>query len=183
MTCATETTIPGFLKRIVDPNATDSNVCCSDTQCTKTFANADVYARELSIYRKNLPYIPRLISHDRRTLTIVTERVGNPLGTVWTSSIPFISPLFHSASQWKQNYSIRRLHKKFKRDTGMYHNDICYKNVLRDEGGKLYLIDFERSEAALTDLDLDGILRKNVSSDHVVRVILFVLVVMFISFR
>ena len=155
--CPTETTIPGFLKRIVDPHATDSSVCCSDTHCTKTFADGDVYARELAIYQKNLPYVPRLLSHDRRTRTIVTERVGTPLGTVWNSGVPFIGPLFRSASQWKQNRSIRRLHKKFRRDTGLYHNDILYKNVLRD-GRRLYLVDFERCGAAPTDGDTDGIL-------------------------
>ena len=51
--CTSEITVPGFLKRVVDPHATDSSVCCSDTQCTKTFADANVYARELSIYKKN----------------------------------------------------------------------------------------------------------------------------------
>lgn len=155
--CTSEITVPGFLKRVVDPHATDSSVCCSDTQCTKTFANANVYARELSIYKKTLPYVPRLISHDRRTLTIVTERVGKPLGTVWDSGVPVIGTLLNNSSRWRLNAHIRKLHRRFQRDTGMYHNDLLYKNVLRD-GRRLYLVDFERCGAALTDADTDGIL-------------------------
>ena len=158
--CVSESTVPGILKRLVDPTSTDSAVCCSDTQCTKTFASKDVFARELGIYQKNLPYVPRLISHDRKARTLTVERVGTPLGTVWDSGVPFIGPLFRSASQWKQNGSIRRLYKKFRKDTGLYHNDIAYKNVLRDEKGRLYLIDFERSDAALTDTDTDDILSR-----------------------
>jgi hypothetical protein len=177
MTCAPEPTVPGFLKRIVDPNATDSSVCCSDTECVKTFADADVYARELAIYNKNLPYVPRLLSHDRRTRTIVTERVGTPLGTMWNSGIPFIGPLFRSASQWKQNRSIRRLHKKFRRDTGLYHNDIIYKNVLRDEKGRLYLIDFEGSEGTLTDTDRDEILSNTGPIEIVLKLIVIAVIV------
>ena len=41
----------------------------------------------------------------------------------------------------------------------MYHNDLLYKNVLRD-GRRLYLVDFERCGAALTDADTDGILSR-----------------------
>lgn len=183
MTCTPESTVPGFIKRIGDPRATDSSVCCSDTECVKTFADRDVYARELAIYKKNLPYVPRLLSHDRRTRTIVTERVGTPLGTVWNSGVPFIGPFLRSASQWKQNRSIRRLHKKFKRDTGLYHNDIAYKNVLRDGQRRLYLIDFERSDGTLTDTDRDEILRSTGPPNHVFKLIIFALIVMFIRFR
>ena len=175
--CKPEVTIPGILKRILwDPHATDSSVCCSDTQCTKTFADADVYARELSIYQKNLPYVPRLISHDQRTRTIVTERVGTPLGTVWTSGIPFIGPFLRSASQWKQNCSIRRLHKKFRKDTGLYHNDIAYKNVLRDEKGGLYLIDFENADVKRRETDADEILRRTGPPDIVLKLIVFAVI-------
>lgn len=181
MTCAPESTVPGFIKRIMDPHATNSSVCCSDTECVKTFADGDAYARELAIYKKNLPYVPRLISHNRRMRTIVTERVGTPLGTMWNSGILFIGPLFRSASQWKQNYSIRRLHKKFKRDTGLYHNDIRYKNVLRDERGKLYLIDFEGSEVTLMDRDTDAILYH--ADNKFVSVIVIAIVILLVLLR
>lgn len=177
MTCAPESTIPVFLKRLGNPHTTDSSVCCSDTECVKTFADADVYALELAIYQKNLPYVPRLISHDRRTRTIVMERVGTPLGHTWTSGIRFIAPLFHSASQWKHNYSIRRLHKKFIRDTGKYHNDICYKNVLRDKRGKLYLIDFEAVDVEPRDPDSDEILGKTRPTENVLRLIVIAVIV------
>tara|TARA_B110001450_G_scaffold207090_1_gene197368 strand:+ start:365 stop:922 length:558 start_codon:yes stop_codon:yes gene_type:complete len=175
--CESESTVPGFLKRLTDPTTTDSSVCCSDTQCTKTFASKEVFARELGIYQKNLPYVPRLISHHRKARTLTVERVGTPLGTVWTSGVPVLGSLFRSASQWKQNGSIRRLHKKFRKDTGLYHNDIAYKNVLRDEKGRLYLIDFERSDAALTDTDTDEIFRKTGPPDLVLKLIVFALIV------
>ena len=179
--CKLESTVPGFLKRLADPTSTDSAVCCSATQCTKTFASKEVFVRELGIYQKNLPYVPRLISHDRKARTLTVERVGKPLGTVWDSGVPFIGPLFRSASQWKQNRSIRRLHKKFRKDTGLYHNDIAYKNVLRDERGRLYLIDFERSEGTLTDTDIDAILYP--SDNKFVSVIVIAIVILLVLLR
>lgn len=155
--CESEATVPGFLKRLTDPTFTDSSVCCSDTQCTKTFASKEIFARELGIYQKNLPYVPRLISHDRKARTLTVERVGKPLGTVWDSGVPVIGSLLNTSSRWRLNAHIRKLHRRFRRDTGLYHNDLLYKNVLRD-GKRLYLVDFERCGAALTDADTDGIL-------------------------
>lgn len=155
--CESKTTVPGFLKRLTDPTTTDSTVCCSDTQCTKTFASKEVFARELGVYQKNLPYVPRLISHDRKARTLTVERMGTPLGTVWDSGVPVIGSLLNTSSRWRLNARLRKLHKKFRRDTGLYHNDLRYKNVLRD-GKRLYLVDFERCGAALTDADTDGIL-------------------------
>ena len=155
--CESESTVPGFIKRLVDPTSTDSAVCCSATQCTKTFANKEVFARELGIYQKNLPYVPRLISHDRKARTLTVERVGKPLGTVWDSGVPFVWSLLNTSSRWRLNARLRKLHRRFRRDTGLYHNDLLYKNVLRD-GRRLYLVDFERCGAALTDADTDGIL-------------------------
>ena len=157
--CDSETTVPGFLKRLTDPTSTDSTVCCSATQCTKTFASKEVFARELGIYQKNLPYVPRLISHDRKARTLTVERVGKPLGTVWDSGLPFIGSLLNTSSRWRLNARLRKLHRRFRRDTGLYHNDLLYKNVLRD-GKRLYLVDFERCGAALTDADTDGILTR-----------------------
>lgn len=155
--CESEATVPGFLKRLTDPTSTDSAVCCSDTQCTKTFASKEVFARELGIYQKNLPYVPRLISHDRKARTLTVERVGTPLGTVWDSGVPVIGSLLNTSSRWRWNSRLRRLHQRFRRDTGLYHNDLLYKNVLRD-GTRLYLVDFEMCGATLTDADTDGIL-------------------------
>ena len=161
--CESESTIPGFLKRLADPTSTDSAVCCSDTQCTKTFASKEVFARELGIYQKNLPYVPRLISHDRKARTLTVERVGTPLGTVWDSGIPILGSLLNTSSRWRLNARLRKLHRRFRRDTGLYHNDLLYKNVLRD-GKRLYLVDFERCGAALTDADTDGILSRHRAS-------------------
>lgn len=155
--CATETTVPRILKQIVDPTTTNSSVCCSATQCMKTFADVNIFMRELRIYKRNLPYVPRLISYDRTARTITVERVGTPLGTVWDSGVPFVGSILNTPSRSMFNARIRKLSRRFQRDTGMYHNDICYKNVLRD-GKRLYLIDFERCGTAFTDANMDGIL-------------------------
>tara|TARA_B110001452_G_scaffold130958_1_gene108774 strand:- start:3603 stop:4079 length:477 start_codon:yes stop_codon:yes gene_type:complete len=145
-------------------------------QCTKTFASKEVFARELGIYQKNLPYVPRLISHDRKARTLTVERVGKPLGTVWDSGVPVLGSLLNTSSRWRLNTRLRKLHRRFRRDTGLYHNDLLYKNVLRD-GRRLYLVDFERCGAALTDSNLDGILR---DCSHRMCIVVITLVVIFI---
>ena len=36
-------------------------------------------------------------------------------------------------------------------DTGLVHNDVCcYNNVLRDDQGRLFLIDFEHATGGVT---------------------------------
>lgn len=159
-----EVTIPGFLKRLLDPSISDSTVCCSDTSCTKTFSNSDIFERELSVYRLQLPYIPRLIAHDRKTLSITTERVGKPIGTVWDSGIPMLRTLPMFSKERRFDARIRKLHRKFRRDSGLYHNDICYKNVLvtgDETHQRLYLIDFERAAKQNKDPNMDGILNRS----------------------
>lgn len=159
--CVDEVTVPGVLKRLVDPSMSDSAVCCSNAGCTKTFADADAFERELRVYRLNLPYVPRLLAYDRRARSVTVERAGVPLGTAWNSGIPVLSALLASSARWGRNRRIRKLHRRFRRDTGWYHNDVCYKNVLIDpRTGRLYLIDFERAGPTRTDADADGILAR-----------------------
>jgi hypothetical protein len=79
---------------------------------------------------------------------------------VWDSGVTVIGSLLNTTSRCRLlNARIRKLHKQFRRDTGLYHNDLLYKNVLRD-GKRLYLVDFERCGATLTDADTDGILSR-----------------------
>ena len=159
--CVDEVTVPGVLKRFVDPSMTDSTVCCSDVGCTKTFANEDASERELLVYRLYLPYVPRLLAYNRRARSITTERVGVPLGTPWNSGIPLLSVLLASSSRWRRNRRIRRLHRRFRKDTGYFHNDVCYKNVLIEATtGRMYLIDFERAGPTRADANVDGILSR-----------------------
>lgn len=153
--CKPKWTLPGTIKRRGDPTLSNSTVCCSDTYCTKTFESAEVYARELSVYEKQLPYVPRMISHDPETRSITVERVGNPLAHIWNTDIPGSSIFLWSNA--KYDARIRALRKRLFSDTGLHHNDIQYKNVLTD-GTNLYLIDFERSGTVDDDGDLNGIL-------------------------
>ena len=44
--------------------------------------------------------------------------------------------------------------KKFE----IHHNDVRWKNVLENDEGKLFLIDFERASNQYTDLDIEHIL-------------------------
>jgi hypothetical protein len=62
---------------------------------------------------------------------------------VYARGLPYVPPLLaHDAA-------IRALGRRFHADTGLHHNDLDYKNVLRDaRTGALYLIDFEHAAPA-----------------------------------
>ncbi len=148
-------TVPGWVKRLSNASASDSYVCCSESTCTKTFSEERTFRRELSVYERGLAYVPALVGADEEAMSITVRRVGVPLGTVWESSIPGRSPPIRERR--RVDSRIRALHRRFRRDTGLYHNDVLYKNVLR-LGRRLYLIDFESADARNTDVDMDGIL-------------------------
>ena len=151
--CESVWTLPGFLKRLT--SATGSSACCTKTVCKKQFTDEVAYRRELGVFQKDLPYVPKLESFDDKTRTITMERVGVPLGTVWDSGM-LIGPIGNQERR-KHDNEIRRLEKAFLSDTGLNHNDILYKNVLRDKENKLYLIDFERTSTTYTEPNLDRI--------------------------
>ena len=66
----------------------------------------------------------------------------------------------------KYNDEIRNLNSSFYNDTGLHHNDINYKNILRNDSGKLYLIDFEESSHYNTERNLDKILWTMITELH-----------------
>ena len=78
------------------------------------------------------------------------------MGKLWNSGMP-INP-FGAGERTKYNDGIRMLNSSFYNDTELHHNDINYKNVLRNDTGKLYLIDFEASSHYNTERNLDKIL-------------------------
>ena len=63
-----------------------------------------------------------------------------------------------AARQRQYDARIRELHERLRRDAGVYHNDVQYKNVLVDAADRLYLIDFELASRRFADADLEGIL-------------------------
>ena len=80
-------TVPGALKRLGTPDSTHSSVRCDDTTCTKRFTDDVVYRRERDVYALNLPYVPRMVSHDDAARTLTVERVGHPLRDRWSLSL------------------------------------------------------------------------------------------------
>ena len=87
------------------------------------------------------------------------ERKGPTLGTVRDSGL-LLRDTRHDERR-AHDPAIRRLADRFREDTGMHHNDVIYRNVVRsDEDGSLYLIDFEHAHTSRRALgNLDGILR------------------------
>lgn len=170
-------TVPLFLKRLVNPNVSESSVTCSENECRKTFSNEEAYTRELGVYQRNLDYVPTLLSYDPSTLSITTKRVGRSIGTIWTS-VPVLGPVIGLTIFYRLRHRIKTLHRLFHYDTGLYHNDLAYKNVLMDEKDKLYLIDFEITEQINRDADIDGILSNGKGIRSLFVVVTFVVMVL-----
>lgn len=139
-------TLGSILQKGTAENSTQSTVCCDTTTCTKTFSDQTAYERERDIYALRLPYVPKMLAHDDGERSITTQRIGTPLGNVWTSGHPF-APLFRNGDDLHAHDAcINEVRRRFHRDTGMHHNDIQYKNVLYD-AGSYFLIDFEAVSA------------------------------------
>tara|TARA_R110000824_G_scaffold109215_5_gene256716 strand:- start:8887 stop:9390 length:504 start_codon:yes stop_codon:yes gene_type:complete len=101
----------------------------------------DRYEREKCIYKRKLDYIPQMISFDNEKREIIIEIKGKSLYDKY--------PLHHRRKFIPQ---IKELYKRFKDDTGLFHNDIRFQNIL-EENGKLYLIDFEYCGLYFTDTE------------------------------
>lgn len=134
------------------PWKTSTSICCTPRQCTKRFSDPATFERELDVYQRGLDYVPRLVSSDPRELSLVVENVGTPLGR-WTDTFRHLVPpaLTRILPDHRREHAadVRALVERFRADTGLYHNDVQYKNVLRHMTGKLYLIDFEHSNVEL----------------------------------
>lgn len=150
----------------------NTEICCTKTQCKKTFTSRETFERELGVYEMNLDYVPRLIEANPAEMSIVMENAGKPFGTTLTAAARHLIPPTlekmlpdHRATHVDE---VRAVYERFHADTGLHHNDVQYKNVLRHDNGKLYLIDFEHSTPTLRNdrcygrscWDLDGIFTK-----------------------
>lgn len=124
-------------------------VCCGEDFCKKQHSDRTAFQRELDVYARGLPYVPRLLSSDEASLTIVTHRSGRTL----------------NPSDASYNTRINELSERFTRDTGLHHNDIRYKNVVRTPDDSLLLIDFESASSVFKDEDHQCILRPDSCSN------------------
>ena len=151
-------TFPGWVKRFKRSSGGESSLACARQTCTKTFSSDDAYVRERDVYLRRLPYVPRLLSYDDASRTLVVARTGRALGTVSDSGIPLVGSMLKRHRFHMYADRVRALAARFHADTGLHHNDVNFKNVLRDRHDRLYLIDFEMASEQHDDYDLDGIL-------------------------
>ena len=130
----------------------ETAICCTETKCTKTFRDNETYLRERNVYERNLSYVPKLLESDDERRTLTMENVGTPLGTKM-DTIRQLLPSFLEKqlpdARTRYRNDVRQLHEQFQADTGLFHNDVQYKNVLKDKNEKLYLIDFEHTKPVL----------------------------------
>jgi thiamine kinase-like enzyme len=90
-----------------------------------------------------------MITHNDVTQSITVERAGRPMGNQ-------LDTILRRTTH--RTRDIQELNGRFHEDTGMYHNDIGFRNVLQDQDNHLYLIDFEYAHPENRDVDSDGIL-------------------------
>ena len=121
-----------------------SLVIITNTKVMKRFNKSpkgkQKFNKELSIYKKGLSYVPKLISFNPDNLEIVMKNVGVS-----------IKDKYKPKDRKQYLIDMKKLHKRFLRDTGYYHNDVRYQNTLLDRKGRLYFIDFEKIDRKLKD--------------------------------
>ena len=106
----------------------------------KVFKNQRKFITEYHIYAKKLPYIPKLIKVDIDEPFLLIEEQGKSL-----------QDKYNSRERIKYYPKIKELSEQFYNDTGFYHNDLRWKNILENDDGKLFLIDFEFAHPLFTD--------------------------------
>ena len=163
---------------------TEHSVCCTNDVCSKTYKKKkyDKFQRELAIYKLNLPYVPKLVSYDLEKRIITMKRVGRKLGETSRRRRRYLE-LFYRQCKIRLDRKIRLLHERFHKDTGLYHNDIRYKNTLIDDNGKLYLIDFEYTDEKMLDKDMDGIIFEHKKIIHIYYYCIFWFCIVYFSFK
>ena len=115
--------------------------------------NKDNLLIHLLAKEKKIRYIPKLKNVNTKKRQITYERIGIPL-----------SEKYHEEKGGKNkrikryNKTIRKMHRRFYRDTGFYHNDISHDSVLIDKNNKLFLIGFNYIGKTFTDSDVDKIM-------------------------
>ena len=121
-----------------------SLVIITNTRVMKRFNKSpkgkQKFNKELSIYKKGLSYVPKLISFNPDNLEIVMKNVGVS-----------IKDKYKPKDRKQYLSDMKKLHKRFLRDTGYYHNDVRYQNTLLDKKGNLFFIDFEKIDRKLKD--------------------------------
>ena len=116
-----------LVEKIFDPNENIHLV-------KKQFQTKNKYERERDFYinfGNILSYIPRLVRWDDIEKIIWTEYCG--------ISLNFKYP---PKQRYKFKPQIRFLVEDL-RNYGYYHNDIRWKNIVENDNGRLFLIDFE----------------------------------------
>lgn len=115
----------------------------------KVYLTKGWYIRELNFYLKmqdKVDFIPKIIKNDTETKTIWFENCGLSL-----------SEKYDHLTRLTYKPKIKELLEKLK-SFGIYHNDVRWKNVLENDEGKLFLIDFEGASNQYTDIDREHIL-------------------------
>jgi len=81
---------------------------------------------EEKILKLGLDYTPAFVSRNNTSITMTYIKAKDFKG------------------QHGMYPTIQKMGERFRRDTGYHHGDLNCMNMLRDEAGKLYLIDFEK---------------------------------------
>jgi tRNA A-37 threonylcarbamoyl transferase component Bud32 len=115
----------------------------------KVYLTKGWYTRELNFYLKmqgKVDFIPKIIRNSPETNTIWFENCGLSLAEKYDhlGRMPYKSKIKDLVEELK----------KF----GFHHNDVRWKNVLENNEGKLFLIDFEGASNQYTDIDREHIL-------------------------
>jgi len=97
----------------------------------KFFKSNNKYLNEKNFYlntRKKFNFIPKLYFYNDFRRLLVIENVGEAI----------------KKKEFLDNYDkLKILHDKIINDSGYYHRDLYYKNVLKNDIGKYFIIDFE----------------------------------------
>jgi len=116
----------------------------------KQFQTKNKYERERDFYinfNHVLSYIPRLVRWNDVEKTIWTEYCGISLNLKYPPK-----------ERYKFKHQIRFMVDELK-SVGYYHNDIRWKNIVENENGRLFLIDFEVVSIDNKERDPEWILR------------------------
>lgn len=93
-------------------------------------------------------FIPKMHKFCDVTNSIWTEYCGQSLNLKYKPE-----------DRYKFKQQIRSLVNLFLKETGYYHNDIRWKNIVENEEGQLFLIDFEVTSTENKERDPEWILR------------------------
>lgn len=113
-------------------------------QVIKICNSTKEFKKELYIYKKNLPFTPKLLDHNRRNMLVLEEIDGSRIGDLIYPDFSKLATLFF------QLHSLER-----KNDHCICHIDNNPKNYLCDiKNHKYYMIDFSSWEFDYPETDL-----------------------------